>query len=262
MDAAAYKLYVEELHSRLLAEPQVRGLVLVGSTADPDKRDAWSDHDFWVVTEPGAQGRYLDSISWLPNAGQIILTARHGAAYRSVLYGDQHKVDYVVTDEQGLASGTFERFEVVFDRGEVLSHAQSGFDRTRKDRIEILRHSFTLQGFAILVWSAYGRAARGELLSARTFLELASDVLLNLLCVHTSLGRVPSVDSLDPRRRLERNNPRLALELLGILMNETLPACRQLLTFAERELRDRTPTLGWEEIDQVKSWIGESDTRI
>ena len=262
MDVAEYELYVEELRSKLLADPQVRGLVLVGSTADLDRRDAWSDHDFWVITEPGVQDRYLDSVSWLPNADQIIFTARHGAAYCSVLYGNQHRIDYAVADEQGLASGSFELFKVVFDRGEVLSHAQSGFDRTRKDRIEILRHSSTLQGFGILVWTAYGRAARGELLSARNFLELATDVLLNLLCVHTSLGRVASVDSLDPRRRLEQNNPRLAQELLGILTNETLPACQQLLTFAERELRDRTPSLGWEEIDQVKSWIGESATGI
>ena len=262
MDVAEYELYVEELRSRLLADPQVRGLMVVGSTADADKRDAWSDHNFWVITEPGAQDRYLDSTSWLPSADQIILTARHGAAYRSVLYGNQHKIDYAVADEQGLASGTFEHFEVVFDRGEVLSHAQSGFDKTRKDRIEILRHSFTLQGFGILVWTAYGRAVRGEPLSARNFLELATDVLLNLLCVHTSLGRVPSIDSLDPRRRLERNNPRLAQELLGILTNETLPACQRLLTLAERELRDRAPTLGWEEIDQVKSWIGESETSV
>jgi hypothetical protein len=262
MDAAAYEAYVKELHSRLLAEPQVRGLMVVGSAADPEKRDAWSDHDFWVITEPGAQGRFLDSTAWLPDADQIILSNRHGASYRTVLYGNQHKIDYAVVDEEELASGTFERFEVIFDRGEVLSRARAGVDRTRRDRIETLRHSFTLQGFGILVWTAYGRAARGELLSARTFLELAADVLLNLLCVHTSLGRVPSVDSLDPRRRLERNNPRLALELLRILTNETLPACRQLLTFAERELRERDPSLGWEEIDQLKSWLGDSESRF
>ena len=262
MDAPAYEQYVEELRSRLLAQPQVRGLMVVGSTADPGLRDAWSDHNFWVVTEPGAQAQYLDSLSWLPDADQIILSARHGAIYRTVLYGNQHKIDYAVVDEHQLASGTFERFKVVFDRGEVLSHAQSGFDRTRKDRIDVLTHAFTLQGFGILIWTAYGRAVRGELLSARTFLELAADVLLNLLCVHTSLGRLSSVDTLDPRRRLERNNPRLAQELLSILMNEPLPACQQLLSFAEKELRERAPTLSWEEIDQVKSWIGEPDTKL
>lgn len=262
MDAAAYELYLEKLQSILLEDPQVRGLLVVGSTADPDQRDMWSDHDFWVVTDTGVEHRYLDSTSWLPNSDQILLTARHGAAYRTVLYANQHKIDYAVVNVQGLALGAFERFRLLFDRGDVLSRAQAGVERTMRDRLEILRHSFTLQGFGILVWTAYGRAARGELLSARTFLELAVDVLLNLLCVHTSLGRVPSVDSLDPRRRLERNHPKHAHELLAILTNETVPACQQLLVFAERELRDRTPTLGWEEIDQVKSWIGESETRI
>jgi hypothetical protein len=155
----------------------------------------------------------------------------------------------------GLASGTLERYKVIFDRGQVLPSAESGLERTRKERIDVLRHSITLQGFGILVWTAYGRAARGEFLSARQYLELSTDVLLNLLCVHTSLGRVPSVDTLDPRRRLERNRPKLAYELLEIITGDAAAACPQLLAFADRELRERTPEMNWDDIDQLKSWM-------
>lgn len=255
MDAATYEKYLEDLRLKLIEDPQVQGFIAIGSTAEPDNRDAWSDHGFWVITDPGAESRYLDSVTWLPLSDQILLSARHGAAYRTVLYGNRHKVDYAVLDMAGLASATLERYKIIFDRGPVLPAAESGLERTRKERVEILRHSFTLQGFGILVWTAYGRAARGELLSARQFLELSADVLLNLLCVHTSLGRVPTVDTLDPRRRLERNRPKLAYELLEIITREAATACPQLLTLAERELRDRTPEMSWGEIDQLKSWM-------
>ncbi len=260
MDVATYEQYLEDLRLKLTEDLQVRGLIAIGSTAEPDIRDAWSDHDFWVVTESGAEARYLDSVAWLPLADQILLTAQHGSSSRTVLYGNRHKVDYAVLDLAALASSTLERYKVIIDRGQVLSTVQSGLERTRKERIDILTHSFTLQGFGILVWTAYGRAARGELLSARHFLELSSDVLLNLLCVHTSLGRVPSIDTLDPRRRLERNRPKLAYELLEIITREAATACPQLLALAERELRERTPEAGWEEIDQLKSWMVEFET--
>lgn len=255
MDVASYEQYLEDIRLGLIGDDQVQGLIAIGSTADPDNRDAWSDHGFWVITDPGAVSRYLDSVTWLPRSDQILLTSRHGPASRTVLYNNRHKVDYSVLDMAGLASGTLERYKVILDRGQVLSAAESGLERTRKERIDILRHSFTLQGFGILVWTAYGRAARGELLSARLFVELSADVLLNLLCVHTSLGRVPTIDTLDPRRRLERNRPKLAYELLEIITSEAATACPQLLALADRELRERTPELNWDEIDQLRSWM-------
>jgi hypothetical protein len=257
MDAIDYEQFLERIRLSLDEDSRVLGLIVLGSTAVPEIRDPWSDHDIWIITESANRDHYLESIEWLPDHEQILLTARHGAAYRTVVYSDRHKIDYAVLDVPGLASGTIELYRVLIDRGQIQAQAQAALERTRKDRIEVLRHSYTLQNLGILVWTAFGRAERGELLSARFFLELAADVLLNLLCVHTSLGRMPTVDSLDPRRRLERNRPKLAHELLAILQNETVPACRQLLLLAERELRDRAPNLGWEEIDQVKSWIGQ-----
>ena len=255
MNVASYEQYVEDIRLKLSGDQQVQGLIAIGSTAEVDNRDAWSDHGFWVITDSGAESRYLDSVSWLPRSDQILLTARHGTANRTVLYNNRHKVDYAVLDMAGLASGTLERYKVISDRGQVLAAAESGLERTRKERIDILRHSFTLQGFGILVWTAYGRAARGEFLSSRHFLELSADVLLNLLCVHTSLGRVPTIDTLDPRRRLERNRPKLAYELLEIITRETATACPQLLALADRELRERTPEMSWDAIDQLRSWM-------
>ena len=88
MSPNAFQNFIEQLQARLDADPRVLGLVLLGSTADASYRDAWSDHDFWVITETGAQGVYLDTPAWLPDAASILLTARHGISYRTVLYRD------------------------------------------------------------------------------------------------------------------------------------------------------------------------------
>jgi hypothetical protein len=255
MNPAEYEQFVENIRLTLERDPRVQGLVVLGSTAEPANRDAWSDHDFWIIADADARAEYLDSVSWLPESEKILLTARYGTAYRAVVYSNRQKVDYAVIDLSGLPAGTIESYRVILDRGQVQTQAQSGLERTRKERIDVLRHSYTLQALGILVWSAYGRASRGELLSSRQYLELAADVLLNLLCIHTSLGRVPTVDSLDPRRRLERHRPKLAFELLKILGNEPIAACQQLLLMAEQELREKTPNMSWDEIDQVKSWM-------
>ena len=255
MDAAAYDDFLERIRSTLDQDPRVLGLIALGSTAKADLRDAWSDHNFWIVTRSEDRAQYLDSVQWLPDSDQILLTMLHGESQRTVVYSNRHRIDYAVMDPERLATAILETYKVIIDRDEIEAHAHAGLERTRRDRIETLRHSYTLQGLAILLWTAYGRAERGELLSARMYLEMAADVLLNLLCVYTSIGRMPAIDSLDPRRRLERIRPKLAHDILAILQTETIPACSQLLSLAETELRGRAPNLGWEEIDQVKSWI-------
>ncbi len=260
MDASAYDRYVEEVRAKLFVDEQVKGLIAVGSTAVPENRDAWSDHDFWIITDSGIEYRYLDSVAWLPLADQILMSVRHSGSHRSVLLNNRHKVEYAVFDLAGLASNTLEQYRIIFDRGEVLQAAEAAVAGTRKERFEVLRLSFTLQGFGILVWSAYGRAARGELLSSRRFLELSTDVLLNLLCVYTGLGRVPGVDTLDPRRRLEQYRPKLAREILEIISGDIAAACPLLVDFAERELRGRSPDAGWDEIDQLRSWMVTFET--
>jgi len=55
MNAIEFETYMDRLHSSVQSIPEVIGLVTLGSTAEPLLRDQWSDHDFWVITEPDAQ---------------------------------------------------------------------------------------------------------------------------------------------------------------------------------------------------------------
>src|ERR1051326_4053809 len=105
MDTSAYQSYLDQLKKQLLADPNVLGLIALGSTANLTYRDQWSDHDFWIITEPGAQTRYLDDEGWLPDADQILLKVRYGQTYHTILYQNQHKIEYAVFDRQEAAAG-------------------------------------------------------------------------------------------------------------------------------------------------------------
>ena len=62
MTAAEFDRLSERLRSRLEGDARVLALVALGSTALPERRDAYSDHDFWVVVTPGAKFDHLDRV--------------------------------------------------------------------------------------------------------------------------------------------------------------------------------------------------------
>lgn len=240
------------------ADPHVLGLVALGTTAEAALRDRWSDHDFWIITTPGSQSRYLDTFSWLPRADDILITVRHGPSYRTVLYGDRHKVEYAVFDPEGAARGKIERFRVLIDRGGIGSLAESIRAETSKERNSALAKPDMLENLCLLLWSAYERWARGEHLSAQRYIQFAVDLFLDLLIAHGGLSGSQVADGLEARRRLERIRPELGQQLRPMAALSPAEAGVALIDLAERELRPRAPGLVWERVSVVKGWLREA----
>lgn len=46
MDGSIYEEYIHRLRDRLLRDPDLLGLIITGSMADPARRNDWTDHDF------------------------------------------------------------------------------------------------------------------------------------------------------------------------------------------------------------------------
>lgn len=251
MDAHAFDAFTSEVGDRLARDEIVLGLLALGSTAQAETRDRWSDHDFIIVTTVGAEKSYLDAPAFLPHAEQIIASARHSTVYRSVLYRDGHKVDYAVVDLDRLAQSTIARYRILFDRGGVAAKAQAAVEWTRAERAR--EESITPENFAILAWSAHCRASRGETLSSRQFLELAIDVFLALRLERERDASVQD-DSLDPRRRLERTRMALAQRILDILRGDPVAAAMQLVKLALAEI-GRTSTAAWASVVAVERMI-------
>lgn len=104
MNVEAYQAFTEALVRNLSADPRVEGLIAVGSMAARDVLpDRWSDHDFFLVVEPGHLEWFRTAVEWLPDPGEILFSYRETVHGVKVLYRDGHLLEFAVFDEDELA---------------------------------------------------------------------------------------------------------------------------------------------------------------
>lgn len=251
MDAAGFDNYTERLRGSLEAKREVIGLVVLGSTADATLRDEWSDHDFWIVTETGAQDALVEDLSWLPDHQDIGITVSHKPHGRTIVFRNRHKVEFAVFDVTEVNTGKIDRYRVLIDRGRVAELIAAVHDETRQ---QAQSKPDALENLCVVLWSACERHMRGELWSARQYLDgFAIDRLLSL--ISNSESGDERRDTLDPRRRLEQSSPELAMELMVARHQPVPEAALHLLEIAERELKPKAPALAWEKVAMVRDWI-------
>lgn len=251
MDATQFDDYTERLRASLESVREVLGLVVLGSTADSTLRDEWSDHDFWIITEAGAQDALVEDLSWLPDHQDIALKVNHLPHGRTIVFHNRHKVEFAVFDATELNTGKIDRYRVLIDRDRIAELIAAVHNHTRQ---QAQPKPDAIENLCVVLWSACERHMRGELLSARQYLDgFAIDRLLGL--ISNTVSGDERKDTLDPRRRLEQGSPELAAQLLAIRQQPVPEAALQLLEIAERELKPIAPALAWEKVTMVRDWI-------
>ncbi|HEX6731709.1 MAG TPA: hypothetical protein VF074_16910, partial [Pyrinomonadaceae bacterium] len=181
---------------------------------------------------------------------------RHGIHRRTVLYQNRHKVEFAVFDtDEARNEGKAERYRVLIDRDQIAELMESIQGETLRSAPA---RPDALENLCILVWSACERYSRGELLSAKQYLDgFAVNQLLNLIVAHQVDAADARRDKLDARRRLEFRSPKLAAEVLAATEEPVPNAAILLLDIAEREVKPNAPTLAWNNIAMLRDWISE-----
>jgi hypothetical protein len=239
MDAEAFAAFTESLGERLAADPRVVGLVALGSmSGEGPAPDGFSDHDFFVVTEPGVQEPFRRDLRWLPGAPSAVLVHRETEHGLKVVLPDGHLLEFAVFDRDELLVARANRYRVLLDRGGV---AERMAEVAAKPAPAPESRWLCGQLLGNLLVGG-GRAARGELLSARLFVAgHATGHLLRLLARHVPPEAATPLDDLDPFRRFEGAYPRLASRVNAALSLPPLEAALALLDLAGRELGPRLP---------------------
>ena len=240
MEPAEYARFTGRLRAALEADPRVVGLVALGSMAGAGTApDAFSDHDFFVITTPGAQEPFRTDLSWLPEGDRVVLSHRETEHGLKVLLDDAHLLELAVFDLDELGVARANRYAVLLDRGGV---AERMADVAAKRDASPDDPWLAGQLLGNLLVGA-GRAARGELLSARLFVAgHAARHLLTLLARHVPPEAPALLDDLDPFRRFERAYPGLGSALNGALARPPLEAALALLELADAEVGGRVPS--------------------
>ncbi len=265
MNLARYNRFTEELTRKLDEDPRVLGLVALGSMAQQDYQpDAWSDHDFFVITIQGVQEDMRQDLSWLPRADELVFRFRETEHGIKVLYRGGHLLEFAVFNEDELQLARMNRYRVLLDKAELTP---------RLAELELATQDFVAHGrsdpekrfseFLMNIYVGVGRHARGELLSGRQFIKTyALTHLLHLLAHYLPAEEAHLLDNLDPFRRFERVYPATAQELNQILSQETLLAAENLLLVAVLHLRPYLSNFPAEAIAEVQAYIKKAKQEL
>jgi len=253
MTPEAHAAFVAALLKRLDPDPDVLGLVLLGSSSgEPPAPDAFSDHDLFVVTRSGAQERFRTDLSWLPNAPDLVLSFRETAHGVRALDRTGHLVELAVFDLDELSLARVNRYSVALDRADVRARMAKVQQETAA-RTAVGPDADWLAGqFLMELVVGAGRYGRGERISAHFRVRVgAVQHLLGLARLRTPAESRGRLDDLDVSRRLENVLPEVARDIDAAL-RLPVPACaRALLAVARQVAPDLVPPGAAEAVERV-----------
>lgn len=84
-DRVTYEKRTRALEQAARNAGGISGLILLGSAAVPERRDEWSDHDFFVIARPGTVEQVRKARSRLPDPEPLVLLVRESATGVSAL---------------------------------------------------------------------------------------------------------------------------------------------------------------------------------
>jgi hypothetical protein len=224
----------------LARRPLAQALIGLGSVGEETARlDRWSDLDFFVIVDEGAQGSFLEDLSWLEEAAPL---AWH---YRNTR--DGHKA--------WMADGVFCEFAVFApSQLDAIPHApgrtvwarrqeNEGWARPRHPmpRAERCDPTWLLGELLGNLHVGLLRWHRGERLAGSRLVQVhALDRLISLSCAHMpSMGAIPP-DPFNPERRLEWRCPTLGAALPDLMpgIDHTPAAALAMLRWLEAQGHD------------------------
>jgi len=204
----------EELSAGLAAGVRAHegliGLVLLGSASDEARarRDEWSDHDFFALTEAGRGAQIRPDLSWLPDQDRLVLTAREGEIGFVAVYDDGHVFEFAFSDAAELAEARAGDATVVVDDEEgttALLVAQSRARAADEDRFDPANDTRLV---LVKLLIGVGRVRRGEVLGGNAFIrQWAVQLLVRAIRGRFAAASTALRDANDPVRRFERDFP-------------------------------------------------------
>jgi hypothetical protein len=256
MDLAKFHAFTQVLTKTLKADDRVLALVAIGSLAHLEHIDPWSDHDFWMITIDSAQTAFLTDLSWLPDQTEIALALQPAQQYYTVLYKSGHIAEFAVFGLQDLALGRLSHYRMLFDKDSIAPRIQAIAAQVHQDQQSGYNASAILGHFLVTLCTGAGRAARGESLSANTYIyHYAVDALLTLITHHVPPLKPDLVDPFDPRRRFERAYPDLGTILAGLHHLPPVVAARHMLDLAQELFPDGSIWVGSEALQTTRAYL-------
>ncbi len=224
----------QQILDRIADDDRVLGFVVLGSGAVSERRDEWSDHDFFLITRSGEQETFRNHFWWIADEADIAGSIRETAHGVQVILTNGHLLEFAVFDLHEISVAKVNVRAVLLDKHDVAERVDAVVARPPGMR----PIGEALGMFISHVMVGVGRYRRGELLAARE--RLTSVAVPNLLIALLQARDLKAPDSLDLTRRIETVLPDESAAIMAALAHSDLAvAGDELLNLAEATLGDR-----------------------
>ncbi len=228
----AFDAYTARLAEWARGDDRVLGVLLLGSGADPDRVDAWSDHDIAVIATPESVEALRSDLSWLPDASEVVTVGREWHDGFKALYADGRVVEFAVTDPLGFETFPVTRARVVHDVGPVAGVLATSRTGTRPRALTDPAAAAAVLLVELVV--GVGRVRRGEVVSGGDVIR--SEAVRTFADLVVARRGSAHPDPFDGLRRFETVAPELARRLAEVVARDAESAARGLLELAEEAL--------------------------
>lgn len=235
------------------------GLVLLGSASDEarERRDEWSDHDFFALTEAGRGTEIRPDLSWLPDQDRIVLTAREGEIGFAAVYDDGHVFEFAFSDAAELAGAVAGDATIVVDDVAGTTSALITEARARAAAADRFDPANDARLVLVKLLIGVGRVRRGEVLNGNGFIrQWAVQHLVRAIRGRFAEASTSRRDAIDPVRRFELDFPRWAGEIAAALDLPIEECAFELYGLARRVLEPGWPDFPSRAADAVAERLG------
>lgn len=243
-----------------MARERFSSLVLLGSSspAAAARRDEWSDHDFFMLADPGREAEVRDVHAWLPDPDRLVLVAREGDIGFAAVYDDGHVFEFAAATAEELAGAiATQDVGIPVDDGTAAALIEAAQARVVAAPAPDAANEARLVLVKLLI--GVGRARRGENLIAGQFVH-AWAINHFARAVRARIPVEGSVrDAIDPVRRFERDYPELGVALRSVLGAPVEEAARGLFEVLRATLEpgwDDFPTRAADVVATRLGWAG------
>jgi len=170
-------LRLKKLSEVLKDKSDCLALLALGSCAELDRQDEWSDLDFFVIVEEGKQENYLENLEWLEACAPLAYSFRNTMDGHKIMWNDGVYAEYAVFEVHMLPKIPFTTGLFMFKK-EGVELSESSFIPMPNLHQEI---DYAVNEILTNLYVGLSRYHRGEVLSAFRLIQVhAIDRILSM----------------------------------------------------------------------------------
>lgn len=220
------KLYhrLNQLSDSLSKRDDCLGLLALGSCADIDRMDQWSDLDFFVLVDKDKQESYLNNLNWLEACAPLAYVFRNTKDGHKIMWEDGIYAEYAVFEYDQMENIPFSKGQFIFKRNSYELNNTPNVDYP----VLTQTTDYAINEILTNLYVGLLRYHRGELLSACRLIQVHA--VDRVLSMHREIDNT-KYDMFSLERRVEFNHPEL-----NELLNRTILGYSRIIESARNML--------------------------